>query len=76
MLFTSIFKAFFGIYMMKFFKNRPAGEIINPPILNDGLVPKVASNWSTTNDCFGAIAAINPTFSIARLVPTAVPQEN
>jgi hypothetical protein len=24
---------------------------------NDHLVPKVASNYSTTNDCYGAIAA-------------------
>jgi hypothetical protein len=52
MLFTSIFKAFFGIYMMKFFKNRPAGEIINPPILNDGLVPFGDYFSLIWNDCY------------------------
>jgi hypothetical protein len=36
---------------------------------NDGCVPKVASNCSTTNGCFGAIAALHFQSSNYRFVP-------
>ena len=38
-------------------------------IFNGRNVPKVASNCSTTNDCFGAVAAVSETQDAFRFVP-------